>query len=64
MSERMFYSIREVARMGFMSEHCIRQMVKRGDVPCIYSGTKCLINLDLFKKKLQNSDSPIYEVKR
>lgn len=39
-------TIREVARLGILSEHCLRQMQKQGKLPCMYAGTKCLINLD------------------
>lgn len=39
-----FLSIREVAKTGVLSEYTLRCMEKRGQLPCIYSGRKCLIN--------------------
>ena len=40
-------TIREVAKLGILSETCLGQMQKQGKLPCMYAGTKCLINLDL-----------------
>lgn len=40
----MFMTIKEVSRTGLMREYTLRQMVKQGKVPCIYSGKRCLIN--------------------
>ena len=47
-------TIREVARLGILSEHCLRQMQKRGQLPCMYAGSKCLINLDLLIAQLNS----------
>ena len=47
-------TIREVARLGILSEHCLRQMQKRGQLPCMYAGTKCLINVDLLIAQLNS----------
>lgn len=44
MKEVKFKSIREIAKTGLISEHYLRNMVKRGDCPCIKSGNKFLIN--------------------
>lgn len=60
--EKVFYTIREVAKTGLMSEYCLRQLVKKGEVPCIFTGNKCLINLKLLKQKINSEDSSLYEV--
>lgn len=45
-------TIREVARTGILSEHCLRQLEKQGKLPCFYAGNKCLINLDRLIEQL------------
>lgn len=45
-------SIRQVAKMGILSEYCLRKMEKNGELPCIHSGNKCLINVDKLLEKL------------
>ena len=47
-----FYTIREVARTGILSEYCLRLMEKQGTLPCIYSGKKCLVNFDRLVEQL------------
>lgn len=47
-------TIREVAKLGILSECCLRKMQKEGRLPCMYAGTKCLINLDLLIDQLNN----------
>ena len=44
MTENRYLSIREVARTGLIREYTLRELVKKGKIPCIYSGKKCLIN--------------------
>lgn len=39
-------TIREVAKLGILSENCLRQMQKQGKLPCMFVGVKCLVNLD------------------
>lgn len=41
-----FKTIRETAKLGIVSEHYLRLMEKRGDLPCMYSGNRCLINVN------------------
>lgn len=52
-----FMTIREVASTGVLSEYALRLMEKRGELPCIYSGRKCLINYDRFIYQLSNLGS-------
>ena len=47
-------TIREVAKLGILSECCLRKMQKEGRLPCMHAGTKCLINLDLLIDQLNN----------
>ena len=47
-------TIREVAKLGILSECCLLKMQKEGRLPCMYAGTKCLINLDLLIDQLNN----------
>lgn len=49
-----FMTIREVARTGILPEHFLRDMEKKGKLPCIYSGKKCLINFDKLIEQLNN----------
>ena len=41
-------TIREVAATGVISEHCLRNMVKEGQIPVIYAGRKALVNFKTF----------------
>lgn len=49
-----FMTIREVAKTGILPEHFLRDMEKKGNLPCIYSGKKCLINFDKLIEQLNN----------
>lgn len=48
-----FPSIRETAKRGPLSEHCLRLMQKQGNLPGVYSGRKFLVN---YEKLLQQLD--------
>jgi hypothetical protein len=39
-------TIRQTAKTGILPEHCLRAMAKKGELPCVYSGTRCLVNYD------------------
>ena len=47
-------TIREVAKLGILSEHCLRKMQKQGKLPCMFVGVKCLVNLDKLIDQLNN----------
>ena len=47
-----FPSIREAAKLGPLSEHCLRLMLKQGNLPGIYSGKKYLVNYDALLAQL------------
>ena len=50
MNEKIFMTIREVAKTGILPEHTIRVMVK---VPHIMAGNRVLINYPKFIEQLQ-----------
>ncbi len=47
-----FPSIRETARRGPLSEYCLRLMLKRNELPGVYSGKKFLVNYDRLLEQL------------
>lgn len=47
-----FETIREFAARGILTEHCLRLMVRAGEVPGIQSGNRFLINTLAFLKQL------------
>lgn len=49
-----FMSIREVAKTGILSEYTLRLMEKQKQLPCLYSGRKCLVNFDRLVEQLNN----------
>ena len=52
-------TIREVAKTGLLPEYCLRLMEKQGKLPCVYSGRKCLVNLDKLIEQLNNPDQEV-----
>ena len=51
-----FMTIRQVAATGILSEHHLRLMAKKGELPGIYAGTRFKENYPLLVDKL-NQDS-------
>ena len=49
-----FMTIRQTAAAGPLSEYCLRLMEKRGELPCVYSGRRCLVNYDALIDYLRN----------
>lgn len=49
-----FLTIRETAKAGILTEYRLRCMEKTGELPCIYAGNKCLINVDLLIAQLND----------
>ena len=39
-------TIRQVAKLGPLTEYTLRLMEKQGRLPCLYVGRKCLVNYD------------------
>lgn len=58
-----FMSIREVAKTGILSEYTLRLMEKQKQLPCVYTGRKCLINFDKLVEQLNNIQSDRGETK-
>lgn len=50
-----FVTIRQAAKTGILPEHLLRRMEKQGKLPCVYSGRKCLINLDRLVEQLNSA---------
>lgn len=53
-----FMTIRETAATGILSEHHLRLMAKRNELPGIYAGTRFMVNYHLLVEKL-NHDSEV-----
>lgn len=47
-----FPSIREAAKLGPLSEYCLRLMLKDGKLPGTYSGRKFLVNYERLLEQL------------
>ena len=47
-------SVRQIAATGLINESALRRMLKAGQLPAIYSGTKALINFDTLCNMLSN----------
>lgn len=47
-----FMTIRQVARAGIWPEHRQRIMLKRGELPGVYSGSRFMVNVDALEKLL------------
>lgn len=37
-----------------LTEYALRRMAKQGKLPCLYSGTRCLINIEQLIKQLND----------
>ena len=47
-----FPSIRETAKRGPLTEHCLRLMLKQGKLPGVYSGKKFCVNYNALLEQL------------
>lgn len=47
-----FMTIRQVAATGILSEHHLRLMAKRGELPGIYAGNRFKVNYPLLVEQL------------
>lgn len=54
MDTPIMMTIRQVAATGIMSEHALRQLVRQGQAPCIYIGTRCYVNYQKLLEMLEN----------
>lgn len=50
-----FPSIREAAKLGPLSEYCMRLMLKQGKLPGVYSGKKFLVNYERLLEQLNTA---------
>lgn len=51
---KSFFTIRQVASMGVLPEHCLRRLSKEGILPSIKTGNRVLINLDQLLRQLDD----------
>lgn len=51
-NETPFMSIREVARSTGLPESFLRGMLKRGELPGVYSGVKYLVNIPVLLARM------------
>lgn len=52
MGDKLFYTIRETAKTGVLSEYALRILVKQNKIPYIKCGVKVLINYPLLLERL------------
>ena len=45
--------ISQAAATGLLPEHALRVMVRNGEIPAVYSGSKAFINFDNLCKRLE-----------
>lgn len=48
-------SIRGTARLGILSESALRRMAKTGELPCVYSGNRCVVLVHELLAKLERA---------
>ena len=53
MEGKKFMTIREVARLGVLSEHYLRRLEHMGKLPGFYSGVKKMVNVDMLMEQLE-----------
>lgn len=56
-----FKTIKETSKLTGISEYKLRKMEKEKKLPCIYSGKRCLINLEMFAEMLNKMDENLYK---
>lgn len=52
-------TVREIARMGVLSESALRSLLKAGKLPAIYVGNRALINYDKLCDVLQHLEADL-----
>lgn len=55
--EKVFLTIREVAKTGLLSEYALRLMEAQGRLPGVYVGPKKLINVPLLREQLNRESA-------
>ena len=49
-----FRTIRQTAKLGVVSEYCLRLMNARGELPCIHVGNRTYVNVDVLMQQLSD----------
>lgn len=47
-------TVRQIAATGLLPANTIRVMLKRGELPAVFSGTTAYINFDILCEELRN----------
>ncbi len=47
-------TVRQVAKTGLLPENTLRVMLKRGELPAVFSGTTAYVNFDILCNQLRN----------
>ena len=50
-------TIHQIAQTGLLPENALRVMVKNGEIPAVYSGTKAFVNFDNLCRRLEKLGS-------
>lgn len=53
MESKKFMTIREVARLGILSESYLRRLEHMGKLPGFYSGVKKLVNVPMLMEQIE-----------
>ena len=56
----VFYTIRQVAATGVLTEHALRLMSKQGRLPQVMNGNRVLINFNLLQEWINDPTSRLY----
>lgn len=57
-----FCSLHEAAQNPQIpfSEYALRRLAKAGKLPCVYSGTRCLVNLPRLLEQIENTPGNLW----
>lgn len=57
-----FCSLHEAAQNPQIpfSEYALRRLAKAGKLPCVYSGTRCLVNLPRLLEQIENAPGNLW----
>lgn len=59
-----FMTIRQTAETGIFTEWGLRKMLKEGELPGVYSGTRFYVNYQALEEKLREKSTQYGEGKR
>lgn len=50
-----FYTVRKTARLGFITESHLRRLIKMGECPGYYAGSRFMVNVDALVEQLDGA---------